>query len=164
MSFNINWELLKTGEEAFKLKDYLNLRFSDIQRPSFLGKVSVINLDFGSIPPEVSVITITDPMEEFYIEEEPSEEDDFSQNTTSELSGFSNSLLKLERSEMDAQVELSITYKGDLSLSISTELIVNQPTPNFLTLPLILTVTKTSLKGSLYLISDCCDSVYARPR
>ncbi|KAI8827172.1 uncharacterized protein EV422DRAFT_582818 [Fimicolochytrium jonesii] len=41
----------------------------------------------------------------------------------------------------DAQVELQIVYKGNMRLGITTELIVNQPTPAFMVLPLNLTLT-----------------------
>ncbi|KAI9099490.1 hypothetical protein DFS34DRAFT_713929 [Phlyctochytrium arcticum] len=45
------------------------------------------------------------------------------------------------RRESDAQVEVEIAYKGSMRLAISTELIVNQPTPAFMVLPLTLTLT-----------------------
>ncbi|KAJ3145435.1 Mitochondrial distribution and morphology protein 12 [Geranomyces variabilis] len=45
------------------------------------------------------------------------------------------------RRASDAQVEFEIVYKGNMRLAIQTELIVNQPTPAFMVLPLLLTLT-----------------------
>ncbi|KAJ3151181.1 Mitochondrial distribution and morphology protein 12 [Geranomyces michiganensis] len=45
------------------------------------------------------------------------------------------------RRPSDAQVEFEIVYKGNMRLAIQTELIVNQPTPAFMVLPLLLTLT-----------------------
>jgi distribution and morphology protein 12 len=149
MSFQLNWELLQDGKEALQLKEYLNERFSTIVRPNFLGEVSVSKLDFGTIPPKIAVENITDPMEEFYFDDisEDISNGSFFEERTDSFTEYSQDVIKLEKSELDAQVEVSIEYDGDMKMSISTELIVNQPTPNFLTLPLQLTVTKTSIKG-----------------
>jgi hypothetical protein len=45
-------------------------------------------------------------------------------------------------------LELSIAYKGDMKLSLTTSLIVNHPTPNFLALPISLNLTKFGFKGT----------------
>ncbi|KAJ3021337.1 Mitochondrial distribution and morphology protein 12 [Thoreauomyces humboldtii] len=45
------------------------------------------------------------------------------------------------RRQSDAQVEFEVVYKGNMRLAIQTELIVNQPTPGFMVLPLVLTLT-----------------------
>ncbi|KAJ3204120.1 Mitochondrial distribution and morphology protein 12 [Entophlyctis luteolus] len=45
------------------------------------------------------------------------------------------------RRETDFQVEILVDYKGDVKMSVSTELIINHPTPKFITLPMSLTLT-----------------------
>lgn len=166
MSFQLNWELLQDGKEALQLKEYLNERFSTIVRPNFLGKVSVSKLDFGTIPPKIAVENITDPMEEFYFDDisEDISNGSFFVERTDSFTEYSQDVIKLEKSELDAQVEVSIEYDGDMKMSISTELIVNQPTPNFLTLPLQLTVTKTSIKGIWYLDAATAIIAYMQDR
>ncbi|KAJ3130157.1 Mitochondrial distribution and morphology protein 12 [Physocladia obscura] len=45
------------------------------------------------------------------------------------------------RRETDVQIEILVDYKGDVRMSVSTELIINHPTPAFITLPMTLTLT-----------------------
>ncbi|KAJ3261562.1 Mitochondrial distribution and morphology protein 12 [Boothiomyces macroporosus] len=157
MSFDINWSLLQDGIEANQLKDYLNEKFASIDRPNFLGPISVSKFDFGSIPPQISVTNICEPLDEFYyIDDNTSEEYQEEQEDGSFNSNFSsyynNSDMDdrtIPRKETDAQVEISVNYQGNMTMSITTELIVNQPTPGFMVLPLTLTLTKTSLKGKM---------------
>lgn len=47
----------------------------------------------------------------------------------------------------DIQLELSLQYHGNLRMTISTELIINHPTPRFLILPVRMTLTAFSLDG-----------------
>ncbi|KAJ3306487.1 hypothetical protein HDV03_005097 [Kappamyces sp. JEL0829] len=153
MSFDIRWELLQDGLEARQLVLFLNTRFASIQRPNFLGPIQVQSFSFGSIPPEVTIDNITEPMEDFYFAEfhdaqsfsdtptYPSQKDSFD-------SGSVGPECTILRNETDCQIEISIAYKGDMSMCISTELIVNQPTPNFMCLPLTLTLTKSNFKAT----------------
>ncbi|KAI9353350.1 hypothetical protein DFJ73DRAFT_828311 [Zopfochytrium polystomum] len=46
--------------------------------------------------------------------------------------------------DSDVQMEIYLEYKGNMRVSLSTELIINQPTPAFITLPLTLTLTRFS--------------------
>ncbi|TPX62098.1 hypothetical protein PhCBS80983_g00689 [Powellomyces hirtus] len=71
MSFLINWELLNDGAEAEGLREFLNARFREIERPPFLGPLKVTELDFGDVPPEVAVVDICDPAPEFYLPDDP---------------------------------------------------------------------------------------------
>ncbi|KAI8898331.1 hypothetical protein BC833DRAFT_590191 [Globomyces pollinis-pini] len=238
MSFDINWELLKDGIEANQLQKYLNSRFESIKRPNFLGPVEVIHFDFGDIPPEITILNITDPLDDFYYLDsddlkessdsetdlpasdtesyqrdsnnfkEPNYNDSYSEyNSQSDQMPYSNNFNNqsasntkkrdnfnlsnqpdyvsippsypssyppsyhgsigtpksqpdtsdlfnsdtyetIERTESDAQLDLSIVYNGNMRMSISTSLIVNQPTPGFMVLPLTLTLTKSSLKAT----------------
>lgn len=164
MSFDINWDLLKSGKEADQLKQHLNGRFTAIERPSFLGPIEIKSFNFGTVPPEITVENITDPLEDFYFD---LFEDDHSPHqhlhssipTADSMEGVSgdsynsSSLYNMEphqyqKSSLDFQVEISCKYLGDCSMSIATELIINQPTPSFMSLPLILTLTKSSFQGT----------------
>eukprot|EP00842_Homolaphlyctis_polyrhiza_P003313 jgi/Hompol1/3983/HPOL_003424-RA len=47
MSLLINWDLLKNSSEAASLKDFVNERFREVEKPSFIGNVTVVELEFG---------------------------------------------------------------------------------------------------------------------
>ena len=145
MSFLINWPVLTSGPEQDQLKDFLNSKFESVSRPNFLGPIRVTELTFGTIPPEIAIVDFTDPMPEFYYEESANSE---LNNNSSVNDNLEESLGKtLPKGQWDAQVELSIVYKGDMKMTIATELIINQPTLNFMSLPCKLTLTKTSLQA-----------------
>ncbi|KAJ3039714.1 Mitochondrial distribution and morphology protein 12 [Rhizophlyctis rosea] len=67
MSFIIAWELLNDGEDAARLRTFLNNRFASIQRPPFIGNMEVTDLDFGDEPPDLTIKDICDPLPEFYL-------------------------------------------------------------------------------------------------
>jgi distribution and morphology protein 12 len=221
MSFAINWDLLADGEIAERLRTWLNDRFDEIDRPSFLGPLKVTELDFGDVPPNIEIKDVCDPIPEFYL---PDDFDVYSspqaaanlaslialttnqgsivpQETESnhqKKSETSGSLLygdKLEepvpeiqqptasysspslqtttvplgsgvsvdnlveefvrrnaeymKRPSDAQVEILVEYRGNLRIAVTTELIVNQPTPAFITLPLTLTLAGFSFSGMI---------------
>ncbi|KAI8592518.1 hypothetical protein BDZ88DRAFT_494034 [Geranomyces variabilis] len=170
MSFLINWDLLADGAEADGLREFLNARFSTITRPSFLGPLKVTELDFGDVPPEVAVTDICDPAAEFYLPDDPEIWRPSTPPAAPSVAGIdleegsgSATLVQHDqnadfadpscdheiaaeyaatmRRASDAQVEFEIVYKGNMRLAIQTELIVNQPTPAFMVLPLLLTLT-----------------------
>lgn len=142
MSFDINWTLLQDGRQAAELVAYLNLKFESEVRPSFLGPVSVEHLDFGTVAPEIAVLDICDPLPEFYVQEfvspTMSDQSDGSQDASStDMQGST-----LPHDPDNAQLEVDCKYTGDFSMAISTSLIVNQPTPAFMVLPVTLKVTQ----------------------
>ncbi|OAJ42870.1 hypothetical protein BDEG_26270 [Batrachochytrium dendrobatidis JEL423] len=169
MSFIIDWNLLNDGVEAERLKLLVNDHFQEVARPSFLGKVTVMQLDFGDIPPEVTIEDICDPLADFYIQEDPAFEyehdhiqshsynsrQNIDTTAASEQISVSDGIghhgsaiykepslsfdstnnlryVQLPPQDTDAQLELNVRYHGNMRLSISTELIVNQPTPAFM--------------------------------
>ncbi|KAJ3329654.1 Mitochondrial distribution and morphology protein 12 [Blyttiomyces sp. JEL0837] len=235
MSFDINWSLLDK-DIANQLKNWINERFSEIERPSFLGPLHVTEFDFGDVPPTIEIKNISDPYLEFYLPDdyenfpyiggqdtsryygppalhtphtpnqtpqtptrEPHLRNPSSQSQNQVPGSAANSkngqqspsdagsagsivppsygnvgnggnggnghhggggyyggefggesldrhefLMKhinAMRRDSDVQVELLVDYRGNLRFSVSTELIVNQPTPGFITLPLTLTLT-----------------------
>ena len=48
------------------MKAFLNRRFNEIPRPSFLQSIQVTSFNFGSIAPEIEIIDITDPYADYY--------------------------------------------------------------------------------------------------
>ncbi|RKO85610.1 hypothetical protein BDK51DRAFT_47829 [Blyttiomyces helicus] len=69
------------------------------------------------------------------------------------------------RKETDAQVEITIAYKGNMRLAVSTELIVNQPTPAFMVLPLTLTLTGFAFRATAIIayLSDRINFCFKEP-
>lgn len=55
MSFQIDWTQLADTELAASVLNYLNDYFSRVERPSFIGPISMLEFDFGDVPPEVEV-------------------------------------------------------------------------------------------------------------
>ena len=158
MSFQINWDLLADGVEANKLKEFINERFQTEERPLFLGEIQVTELDFGDIPPEIAVENITDPLEEFYYEEDEEYnrytnmdmQHSFTASVEGSLSdfGYQPAYSERPRDANHVQIEVSVKYKGNLRMSIITALIINQPTPAFMTLPVSLTVSGCSFEAT----------------
>ena len=107
MSFDIAWE--KLDNEAVDTSiDFLNLYFENLQeRPDFLGKVKILDLNFGSSPPSVEVKDVGEPFEEFY--------DSLAKGLalTRSFSGSADGLSSpFSRSEIDSQFLLEFRYSG----------------------------------------------------
>ncbi|KAJ2785143.1 Mitochondrial distribution and morphology protein 12 [Coemansia javaensis] len=78
MSFTIYWEKLDK-RVAQSVQAQLNSFFAALEpRPAFLGKISVEDLDFGSVPPHLEIQDLTEPFPEFYL----ATEDDVATATT----------------------------------------------------------------------------------
>lgn len=66
MSFEILWENL-TAEFVEAIREELDTQLkSKRKRPSFMGEVNLLALDFGKTPPKVELTDLTDPFPEFY--------------------------------------------------------------------------------------------------
>ncbi|KAK1755229.1 hypothetical protein QBC47DRAFT_383120 [Echria macrotheca] len=74
MSIDLNWETVTGGpdglELAHKIRDFIHMKFQSVPLPRFIKSVTVHDFEFGSIPPEVELKDITDPLPDFY-EENP---------------------------------------------------------------------------------------------
>lgn len=67
MSFEVFWEALDDGL-AKKLQDFLNERLARVvEKPAFLGAIQIEGLNFGNVPPNVTVVDFTQPRLEFYV-------------------------------------------------------------------------------------------------
>ncbi|KAF2277853.1 uncharacterized protein EI97DRAFT_373846 [Westerdykella ornata] len=74
MSIDINWETLTGGADgiarAETIRAFIHDRFQQITLPRFIRSVHVHSFDFGSVPPEIEIKDICDPLPDFYEEDE----------------------------------------------------------------------------------------------
>jgi len=70
MSIDLNWETVTGGpdgqELANKIRDFIHTKFQAIPLPRFIKSVTVHDFQFGTIPPEIELKDITDPLPDFY--------------------------------------------------------------------------------------------------
>lgn len=80
MSIDLNWETLTTGDSgdalAAQIRDFIHAKFQTVPLPRFLRSVTVHSFDFGSVPPDVELKDITDPLPDFYDAEAGDESSD----------------------------------------------------------------------------------------
>jgi distribution and morphology protein 12 len=79
MSIDLNWETLTSGPDgealALQFRDFIHQKFQAVQLPRFIKSVTVHSFEFGTIPPDLELKDITDPLPDFY-EENPDADDD----------------------------------------------------------------------------------------
>ncbi|KAG0318839.1 Mitochondrial distribution and morphology protein 12 [Dissophora globulifera] len=66
MSFVFAWEKLD-DEVALQIETMIHNHFQRIPKPSFMGNLAVSKFRFGSTPPSITVLDVTDPLQEWYI-------------------------------------------------------------------------------------------------
>ncbi|KAL2017663.1 hypothetical protein VTK56DRAFT_1877 [Thermocarpiscus australiensis] len=70
MSIDLNWETVTGGpdghELACKIRDFIHSKFQTVPLPRFIKSVTVHDFQFGTIPPEIELKDITDPLPDFY--------------------------------------------------------------------------------------------------
>lgn len=86
MSIDLNWETLTTGPDgdalAESIRTFIHTKFQTVPLPRFIRSVNVHGFDFGTIPPELELKDITDPLPDFY--EQELEDDEESSEESSE--------------------------------------------------------------------------------
>lgn len=86
MSIDIDWERLTTGPEGIELadsiRDFIHDKFQQVHLPRFIRSVRVHSFDFGKEAPVVELKDISDPLPEFYEDED---EDDGSDEEGGEI-------------------------------------------------------------------------------
>jgi len=74
MSFQINWDALTGGPEgdvlAETIRAFIHDRFQQVELPKLIRSVKVHAFDFGSVPPELELKDVCDPLPDFYGEDE----------------------------------------------------------------------------------------------
>ncbi|KAL2125231.1 hypothetical protein VTJ04DRAFT_1596 [Mycothermus thermophilus] len=70
MSIDLNWETVTGGPDgqalAEKIRDFIHTKFQQVPLPRFIKSVKVHDFQFGTIPPEIELKDITDPLPDFY--------------------------------------------------------------------------------------------------
>jgi len=69
MSIDLEWAKLDTSLATY-LVDILNRHLGNAERPSFIGPVEVVSLDFGSTPPGVELVDLRDIYRDFLEDDE----------------------------------------------------------------------------------------------
>ena len=89
MSIDLNWETLTSGPDgdalAERIRTFVHDKFQTVQLPRFIRSVNVHGFDFGTIPPELELKDITDPLPDFYEQELEDDESDESDDGRAEL-------------------------------------------------------------------------------
>lgn len=170
MSFEIDWKKLSSDVQLNeKIKEGLNRYFKAIQLPSYVSGIELLDFGFGKIAPNVVLRDISSPLQEFYdaINEEidaENEEDGVGDDSADDNDNDSNDGDELpnphvERKESDVQFLMELEYKGDISLTLTAELVLNYPVEKFMTLPLKITISSIGLH-SLCLISYVSNQLF----
>ena len=80
MSVDIQWETLTAGEDGARLAEviraFIHDKFQQITPPRFIRSVHVHSFDFGTIPPELELKDICDPLPDFYDDSDEDEDED----------------------------------------------------------------------------------------
>ncbi|KAF1955196.1 hypothetical protein CC80DRAFT_89258 [Byssothecium circinans] len=80
MSIDINWHTLTGGTDgaarAEAIRAFIHERFQQVTLPRFIRSVHVHSFDFGSVPPEIEIKDICDPLPDFYEEDEDYPDED----------------------------------------------------------------------------------------
>jgi hypothetical protein len=79
MSIDLNWETLTSGPDgaalAERIRIFIHDKFQSVPLPRFIKSVTVHGFDFGTVPPQLDLKDITDPLPDFYEEELEGDED-----------------------------------------------------------------------------------------
>lgn len=79
MSVDIQWETLTAGSDGANLAEsiraFIHDKFQQVPLPRFVRSVQVHSFDFGSVPPEIQLKDICDPLPDFYEEEDEEDEE-----------------------------------------------------------------------------------------
>lgn len=67
MSFEINWDKLVEDPAINEgIREFLDDQLHNIELPLYISSLSVTNFNLGTIPPDISIIHIGNPFDEFY--------------------------------------------------------------------------------------------------
>ncbi|KAG0021297.1 Mitochondrial distribution and morphology protein 12 [Podila clonocystis] len=66
MSFVFEWDKLD-DEVALQIEGMIHAHFQRIPKPAFMGNIAVSKFRFGATPPSITVLDVTDPLEEWYV-------------------------------------------------------------------------------------------------
>ncbi|GFP60037.1 hypothetical protein ACSS6W_005288 [Trichoderma asperelloides] len=122
MSIDLNWETLTSGPDgdalAESIRTFIHTKFQTVQLPRFIRSVNVHGFDFGTIPPELELKDITDPLPDFYEQELEDDEDDSDDSDEDEESIAQRERLAAAAAMMEARKRengLREALKSDVS-------------------------------------------------
>lgn len=165
MSFEINWEKLSSDSDlTSNIREGLNGYFQELELPSYVRAIELVDFGFGKIAPNITLREISSPLQDFYdaVNEEYEEDNE----TSSEMHGRdgqnvgeSGEEAVVEKKETDTQFLIEFEYKGDMSLTLMAELVLNYPVERFMTLPLKISISNIGLH-SLCVVSYLAKQVF----
>ncbi|EHK39957.1 hypothetical protein TRIATDRAFT_287697 [Trichoderma atroviride IMI 206040] len=124
MSIDLNWETLTSGPDgdalAESIRTFIHAKFQTVPLPRFIRSVNVHGFDFGTIPPELELKDITDPLPDFYEQELDDDEDDSQDSDEDEESIAERERLAAAAAMMEARKRengLREALKSDVSSS-----------------------------------------------
>ncbi|KAK3329536.1 hypothetical protein B0H66DRAFT_28965 [Apodospora peruviana] len=120
MSIDLNWETVTGGpdgqELAHQIRDFIHARFQTVPLPRFIKSVTVHDFEFGSIPPEIELKDITDPLPDFYEvdEDDPNDEDGSDLDEDDGADQFPDGLRAAaeRRRRIDAETDAGLSRSG----------------------------------------------------
>ncbi|KAF9077217.1 hypothetical protein BDP27DRAFT_1312020, partial [Rhodocollybia butyracea] len=198
MSIDLEWAKLDSTL-SHTLVHALNKQLSTTPRPSFIGPVEVISLEFGTTSPDIQLVDLRDIYRDFLEDDEDDEQEPKDAvKATEEEDGFEwvsrrgarreeglafqqlphfgrggpmnmfASTPTLHSPVMDTwnpalstapdeppknypnlQLHLQINWHSDLRITLTTSLLINYPSPMFMSLPIKLSVTGLIFTGEL---------------
>jgi len=158
MSLHLVWERLDK-ELSQELATLLEKKLNTLEgKPDFIGEIKVSNFSFGTALPEITITDITEPFDEFYLQ--PFKDKD----SPRKLARKPSRTISAKDESDDLQLYIQIIYRGNMSITLTTELIVNKPFHNFISLPISLTLTQMDFIGNGMValvdkeVSFCLDS------
>ncbi|ODQ61176.1 hypothetical protein WICANDRAFT_27920 [Wickerhamomyces anomalus NRRL Y-366-8] len=165
MSIDISWDKLNEDNVLNEsIRDFLNDQVQGLQLPDYLMNIKVTNFSLGSIAPEITIRHIGDPFTDFYNDEMTGSEKLFTENGSDIKSPMpSDSMNENDDGNDDVsndiQFIVEVDYKGDITIEISVDLLLNYPSPGFITLPVKLRVVDLGIH-SLAVIAHVSKVVY----
>lgn len=131
MSLELDWDKLDSGVSEYVralLQDKLQ---STTSKPNFIGEIYVRDVDFGTSPPDVQVLDVTDPFPEFYLPDEgiPTrrEEDETTTYIDSEMRAPSSQLSQQLQSH--SQHAEASTFDDSSHAHVNSDYFSHQPMP-----------------------------------
>lgn len=125
MSIDLNWETLTTGPDgdalAESIRTFIHAKFQTVPLPRFIRSVNVHGFDFGTIPPELELKDITDPLPDFYEQELEDDEDEDEESDEDEQSMAERERLAAVAAIMEARKRESglREIKSEMSMNMS---------------------------------------------
>jgi len=178
MSIELEWSKLD-GALSESVVQLLNKQLASIARPSFIGPITITSFDFGTVGPSIDLVDVRDVYPEFLDDELIADaggsiqrnEDNYGQ--APQQAGQSRAAFGVgvpadpwhappspviletppsaSQSWPSLQLHLRLTHQSDLRLTMITSLIINYPSPSFLSLPIKLHLTSLFFTGEIVL-------------